>query len=427
MNPTLAAIALALLLSPSALAAGGFVTEQARPADAFVDSIGVNVHLSYLPEAYFQHYSDVIKPLILNLGVRNVRDGLNSNWTPQVFANMRDLAHTGIRFSFITNPSQVSAQRLEHILTDVIGASHIASVEGINEPDNGSPPGWQAVTLANQKAVYDAVKSNPATKAIPVYGPSLTGTDGGTLPGIAQFMDAGNIHPYMGGRNPETNGWGNDGYGSIAYALRAVAAPTSGGLPVAITECGLHNAVKTTNGFKYTPIDVSAKYIPRMFFTYFNDGIVRSYVYELMDEGADAANVEDNFGLVDFENRPKPSYTALRNLIALLKDPGPAMTRTGSLSYTLSGATTNVMHTLLEKRDGSFYLAIWLAVQDWDPDPKVYQTHPDQIVTLSLGRRFRRIDAAIPNDSATWSPMLQSRESVTLPVQDKVTIVRLTP
>ncbi len=46
--------------------------ELARSADDFVDSIGVNTHLFYDQSVYYQKYGEIIKPKLLELGVRHV-------------------------------------------------------------------------------------------------------------------------------------------------------------------------------------------------------------------------------------------------------------------------------------------------------------------------------------------------------------------
>ena len=48
--------------------------ESARPADAFVDYVGVNTHLGYSDTTYGD-YEGILKPRLLELGVRHIRDG----------------------------------------------------------------------------------------------------------------------------------------------------------------------------------------------------------------------------------------------------------------------------------------------------------------------------------------------------------------
>ena len=51
----------------------------------------------------------------------------------------------------------------------------------------------------------------------------------------------------------------------------------------------------------------------------------------------------------------------------LLADPGPAFAA-GNLDFSLSGDLKDVDHLLLEKRNGTFFPAIWIEELGWDVD-----------------------------------------------------------
>ena len=70
------------------------IAEQARPADAFVDSIGVNVHLGYTDTSY-RNYTEVIKPRLREAGIRHIRDGCPPAWNAQHMTRLNDLAACG--------------------------------------------------------------------------------------------------------------------------------------------------------------------------------------------------------------------------------------------------------------------------------------------------------------------------------------------
>src|SRR5262245_21348572 len=46
----------------------------ARSADSFVQSIGVNLHLNYFQTTYGTGWATIVKPRLLELGVKHVRD-----------------------------------------------------------------------------------------------------------------------------------------------------------------------------------------------------------------------------------------------------------------------------------------------------------------------------------------------------------------
>jgi hypothetical protein len=112
-----------------------------------------------------------------------------------------------------------------------------------------------------------------------------------------------------------------------------------------------------------------------------NAGIQRTFLYELAD---DPSTTPATFGLMDNLGTPRPAFTALSSLLNLLQDPGVPFTPTASFSYSLSGATSNVEHTLLQKRDGTVFLALWIARPVYDPNAKAALAVPAQTVTVTL-------------------------------------------
>ena len=65
---------------------------------------------------------------------------------------------------------------------------------------------------------------------------------------------------------------------------------------------------------------------------HFLRGEKRTYTYELIDEFDDPGktNAEANFGLLRRDWTPKPAFAAMKNLLGLLSDPGPAFTPAGA-------------------------------------------------------------------------------------------------
>jgi hypothetical protein len=133
--------------------------------------------------------------------------------------------------------------------------------------------------------------------------------------------------------------------------------------PHAVTETGYYNCPTCFgNGLSER---ASGKYYSRLWFEYFNRGIWRTNAYELIDQGVSRSNREMNWGLLRHDGSPKPQFTATKNIIALLSDPGPSFAP-GQLAYTLSNASSATHRTLLQKRDGRFYLALWQTVSVWN-------------------------------------------------------------
>jgi len=129
LAPTLSSVlAMALCAAPATTRA-----ESARPAAAFVDFFGVNTHLGYSDTAY-RDYEGIVKPRLLELGVRHIRDG---TFNDEVLGKYLDLGQHGIRLLFITD-SKRAAERTRK-LRPVLFA-----IEGINEPDGAKATGFRA-------------------------------------------------------------------------------------------------------------------------------------------------------------------------------------------------------------------------------------------------------------------------------------------
>lgn len=396
-----------------------FITERARQADEFIDSIGVNVHLHYNDTSYGE-YERIIKPGLRELGIRHLRDGIVLG-RPDKEAMMRELESFGFKFMMIADPRAASARQA---LEFVKQFPSIIMVEGPNEPDLNLGPNWAAAARSYQQQLHSEVKNDPATKHLPVLAPSLAlDTSFDQVGNIHPWIDYANLHNYYGGRNPGTAGWGDNGYGSIPWQLNQARkiAPESRAIS---SETGWHNSVNNPGGHRGTPKTVVGKYLPRLYLEQFNHGFVRSYPYEFIDQHNDPYDLENNFGMLHSDGSPKPAYTALKNLITLMRDDGAAF-KTGSLSYSLNGYVDKLHHALFQKRDGTFYLALWVEAYNWEPDAKVEYNPPPQQVVLTVNSPVAAVAYCVPNDDTTWRNVKVSYNSINLSVSDKVMLVRL--
>ena len=91
--------------------------------------------------------------------------------------------------------------------------------------------------------------------------------------------------------------------------------------PVWATEAGFHNAMRAPEG-EQAPVSeaAGAVYMLRTFLEHFDDGIRRTYAYELLDEKPDRSgrNPEQHFGLLRNDFSRKPAFNALRNLLTVV-------------------------------------------------------------------------------------------------------------
>jgi hypothetical protein len=434
------------LASPPAVGQSPAAAELARPADDFVDSVGVNTHLHYTGTPYDSVFDHVIRPELLASGIRHVRDGAYTyaEAGPSTTFNRRcrSLAVAGIRFNFLTTFRTQFTEATDYDKLAAVSSwcdRAVESFEGVNEPDVQPLPAgsasWQSQTISSQEALYAAVRRNPSLSQVAVLGPAIARSP--TAVGdLSPYMDYGNWHPYPGGNCP---GCG-DVYGqTLETFLPSYRAP-SGPRAMIATETGYHNAVNATAPSQPAVSEPAAgRYMPRLLLEQFNRGFVRSYIYELIDEGADSQTAMDkNFGLLRSNGSEKPAYRAVAGILGLLRDPGQPFVP-GALTYSLSGQTDHVQHTLLQKRNGSFFLALWQERSSYDtgaranaPDDVAARgdsTLADQLVTLSVQTPIAHATVFRLDDAGTLSsaPASLSAGNLELAVSDRVTVVELDP
>lgn len=386
------------------------LTETPRASDAFVDSIGVNTHLHYTGTPYTSSYSTV-RDLLKVLGVRHLRDTLNYDTWQAYFDRLNELASLGIHADLVAGMNE-SLSDIKAVAAKVPRA--LESIEGPNEYNVSGDADWIAKTRAYQKVLYTGVKSSPAILSLPVIGPSMTSYEGYVALGdLSQYLDKGNMHDYFGAHYPG-NAVGAvyppGTYGSLKYFMGS-AALASGHKPIESTQTGYQDSPSAP-----TPVTASikARYTMRSILQHWNGRVERTYLYELVDEGG------QSYGLISPGLEVKPAYVAVENLISSLAD-GSAPVALKPLTYSMS-ADASVQHTLLQKRDGSYRLMLWIAAQAIDP------VVPTQTVTIKTAAHFGSVAQYQWTDSGTVQtiPLTQGPdETIVLTVTDRVTELKL--
>jgi hypothetical protein len=379
---------------------GSFTSYQPKSAQSFVQSIGVTTHLtytSYKQNAYFSDvFGSVVKPKIRELGIYHVRQypgETDSNFPPLV-AKFNELTNppsgypaisinfeTHISSTVSSNPqNECYMPKMKYILFGTLSNCHnlanytapssvrAVSIENPNEPDhcasfvcNYSPsasnwysyslqqnPDWPDDVLNTAQVASTKLSADPQTASLERLAPSFVwlpyhqnetynGTNLKTyLQPLKNYITHGNAHPYCNQSSVATC------YAQQVQPVVDYYAPK----PVVVTETG-HSTAQFTE-------TQQAKYLLRILFDFFERGIPRTYIYELLDEPTAATSTEQNFGLLNEDGREKPAFMWLKNTISLLKDSGSVTLR--ELSMIISG--TNLRQTLLQKSDGSHWLAL---------------------------------------------------------------------
>jgi hypothetical protein len=396
---------------------------QAKSSDAFVQSIGVNVHLSYFRTVYGSGWSTIVKPRLIELGVRHVRDAgsvvTSDSWMQTVYGRMNELAAAKVKFNLILKPAEGStdytkADHLDRLMRYAAGA--VESFEGLNEHDLSGHANWVTEVRAFQQAIHRKLKGTPSTANLPLFGPSMGHAVNASQVGdLSGYMNYGAVHPYPGGLRPLTN----------VEAHVTAGRTINGSRPLVATETGYHTALLWAGGHPHVAEDAEARYVPRLYLDYFKAGFARTFLYELIDEGSSDTLREERFGLVRADGTPKPAYTSLRNLITVLADPGPAFTP-GKLDYALSGDTTNVRQLLLQKRDGRFYLVLWHDAVSFDLQTNATAPATAKALTLTLGTPASLIRATPVLQSAQPAREWTTTAEVALVVPDSPLVIEVT-
>jgi len=398
---------------------------QAYPSDSFVDSIGVGTHMTYTDTNYYLEWPTVFYDLQW-LGVRHVRDGYYNfpAGTPYV-AEHQQLASAGIKTDYVMpyNTATTSAT----VASIARQVDDMEAVEAPNECDLAGDCGSTAAqSMANMLAFLPIVDASGSAVGVPVLGPSLANyTAYAQVGNLASEMTDNNLHVYFGGRNPGSQGWGGfdaegNSYGSIPFWLD-MANEDAPNVPVMITETG-YVMVPQPQPYNIPPA-TGASYIPRTLLLTYAAGVKRTYIYELLDEVS-----SPGYGLIDGNMNPKPAFLAVQNLIANLWDEGPSFTP-GKLAYSLTGGGSTLKQLLFQKRDGSFWLVLWLEQSSYDEINLVETPVTPQTVTLTLNNNYAvtNIGAIGTTGNMTWISTNAAAPSQSILVSDQVTIVKILP
>ncbi|MGG6268013.1 PA14 domain-containing protein [Leptolyngbya sp. AN03gr2] len=386
------------------------IRERAKPADTFIDSIGINTHLRYTGLTYGR-FDDLVVPRLKEMGIRHIRDGGND---PNLYPKIRRLAENGIKTTLIMDPRDgVTPDNAVSLIK--AGMPGIEMVEGPNEWDVGNMiykgAGYPDGLRMYQSELYRAVKNDPVTAKLPVLIPSMAQPEHAEKIGsLGEYSDYANMHSYSGGRVPAFD---------FDRRWLPLTRKYSDNKTIIATETGYHNGIndrETTH--KAVTEQVSAKYIPRTFLEFFNRGIKRTFLYEFLDQRP-LPDAENNFGIIRADGTPKPAFYALRNMIQVLNDK-PGSTANGSLSYYFSGDVKDLRHTLLQKSSGDFYLVMWLNSESTDATKT-------QRVTVNLLTPTQEAATFLPNRSASATATFNTPSRVTMDVPDAPIILKVVP
>jgi hypothetical protein len=441
--PAAAKLALASLIVTIAATAAAQTMIQARKADQFVDSMGINVHMEYGNTPY-KNYA-AINERLLSLGMRHFRDEINDA-DPSFVSELRRIGELGYTLCGLIEggndypplgtklEASAVVPMIRHLLPTIV------AVEGPNEPDNSSfaydgvpyPQG----AINESEDLWKIVKGSLETRALPVVVMSEGNPENFTqlaaiTPPPIDYATYGNMHAYQAG-----------GVGDhlLARLYIPYSRDLTGSDRLWTTEMGYHNNTQYLSDEEQQGVSqrASAIYLPIAFLSGFNHGVMRTFCYELIDESYDpdleSGSGEGHYGLLNYDGSPKPAYSALKNLIALLRERKVKDFQPGSLRIDFSGAPSTMGYTLLEKSSGHYYLALWNDIKVYrtatsasDPGKDLYP--PSVAVTLRFSAPQTFVVYA-PNDPSGVNPtnaytISVTTHSIQLELPAKVLLIKI--
>jgi hypothetical protein len=360
----------------------------AVPANRFLDSIGVCSHLTQGLDA-----EPNVATCLTYAGIHNVRDDGSTN--PKAIQNFISLhAATGAKFCLLppsANPADWPTQ-----YDAVADAGALLAVEGTNEPNN-EPPTFEGQksssttampTAKFQAALYAFAKADSHLMGIPVFGSSESGgyepdnvglqyqtiptplPEGVLMPAGTAYSDFANTHNYIIGNgitkpvdniawkaeDPLLNSNWDGLFGEYGvtwskhfpgYSKAELVA-----LPRVTTETGWYTSNEDNQGQKYAvSLDQQGKLLLNVYLSAVKQGWSYTFVYYLHD------SPQGEWGFFGPDYKPKPSARYLHNLTTILAD--TESFKPGSLAYSIADEPKTVHDLLLQKKDGTFYLAVW--------------------------------------------------------------------
>lgn len=352
----------------------------ALSAPAFLRSIAVNTHIGQGQDDPTQAAS-----AMSYAGFRAFRDSGQSGYDWTTICR-----NAGAKIDVLSprDSSTTAVTRAEPLAT----AGVLLAIEGPNEPNNfpvtydgqtSSMSGTFAPVAELQRDLYANVKANSTVSGYPVFHsseaggsePDNQGLQFLVIPGTGTLMPQGTTYAdYANTHNYVTQG----GFTAVEdnQAWHAEAPATSEGawdgmyseyvdtwnkhfpgytvdhvrpVPKVTTETG----VKTSGTESVTEVQ-QGKLFLNLFLAAAKRGWSYTFIYMLHD-----SSTQGDWGLFHADWSPKWSARYLRNLTTILADSIDATPATSSLEYTIPDAGFTVHDLLLQKSDGSFWLAVW--------------------------------------------------------------------
>jgi hypothetical protein len=411
---------------------------RAVPVNDFLNSLGVDpgwIAIATLP------------PLFQYTGIRNSR-GAPGNASELIGLHNKTIVpgvYPGVRYVLIGHNLPIDPLVSEGVT--LANANALLAFEGPNEPNSfpitykgaigGGSHSWIPVAQY-QRDLYAAVKANPTVKNYPVFATSVGGAENDNV-GM-QFLTipkgAGTLMPdgtrYADYANPHNYAKGNGGCGVLQdnQAWNAADPILRGCWDNLSQEYGVTwykkfpgysdaqlqtlPRVTTETGWGTDSIseENQGKVLLNVYLAQFKRAWTYSFIYEFVDGGGSPAS--QGWGIYYSNMTPKLSATYIHNMTTILAD---VVSRpTGSMNYSIPAEPPTVHDLLMQKSDGTFYLAVW--------DERVPGTGTDNL-NVDLGGPHASVTIYDPTAGTAAVQTLTNVSSIPLTLSDHPQILAI--
>jgi hypothetical protein len=390
----------------------------------FLQNLGINTHLAYQGTAYYGQPQSVISALRY-LGINTIRDqppGYTHD--PTTTAANDAVAAAGVQFDALLvggGPVDITDTIAGMVAFQQAYPGSIAAIEGPNEI-NGWPITYEGLTDTYAAGVqvtqdlWTAVQSNPSLEPVPVYALTLSYGITGVVAGEEQL---GDLAPYVTYGNAHIYACCSNVWQETMPNWLPILKQDTPGAPMVITETGYTTIPSNVDESS------AAKYNLNTFFENALNGIVRTYLYELVDENASATdtNSEGYFGEFHNDWTPKVGATAIHNLTTILQSAGSG-TASSALNYSVSGLPATG-RTFLLGSSTAFDIAVWIDATVYDPTSATDIAATPYSVTINLGATYSNIAVYDPMIGTTPIATYGNVSALNISVTDHPLIVQV--
>ena len=387
-------------------------------SDTLADSVGYVTHVQYNdPGNYYSNLPAIVSMLKAS-GIRHVRDGWANDWTASSYETKgyNQLCAAGMKLTLLM-ANQPTTPGLNAFQGYVGGC--VEAWEGYNECD-GAASG--ACTTA--VSWLPAMLASAHDLGIPALGPSNAGGNLPRLTGnIQNLITAQNLHSYRdNNQNPEDSASSNIpnafgyGYGSLSWWMTN-SSKNASNLPYYVTEVGYKASPTVAVG--NIPEAVQGSYLARTLLWNYKFGVKRTFLYEFFDEGSSM-----DWGVVHSNLTPKAAYTYVKSLVTMFTDPGPAFIP-ARLVYTMTGGDASLQHLLFQRRDGSFWLVLWLGQSSWNNTTHAMVSVVPKSITITTPVPHQYTLNQFASSGFVTTSALGSASALKVNVNDQLTVLKI--